>query len=137
MITDQELKLDRKARELDVRILPDLHGELHPDDLGGWFAHSRRILYRPDLTYVNAICAVAHELGHAYYDDHPTDDPLRDERQELRADRYAADLLITHEAYEEAEHLVGCHEGAIAHELNVTVELVTIWRDAHERTMTP
>lgn len=135
MISDQELKLDRKARELNARILPDLRGELHPENLGGWFARSRRILYRTDVSYVNAVCAIAHELGHAYYDDHPTEDPLRSERQEARADRYAADLLITRDSYEEAERLVGSHEGAIAHELGVTVELITIWRTHHERNL--
>lgn len=134
MTTDQELKLDRIARHLGVRVFPDIAGELHPDDIGGWFPQSRRVLYRDDLPYVEALCAVAHELGHAYHQDDYADDHLRDARQEARADRWAVRALITAKDYEDAEQLVGSHAGALATELNVTVEYIHIWRDIHAHT---
>jgi len=76
--------------------------------------------------------AIAHECGHwAYGHDWTRDhDRPRDERQ---ADLYAARLLITPAAYREAEQIVGTHLGALARELNVTVRLVELWRDAYLR----
>lgn len=131
MTTDQEHKLDRIAHHLGVQILPDMKEELHPEDLAGWFPFSRRVLYAPDLAYAEALCAVAHELGHAYHQDDYADDHLRDARQEARADRWAVRVLVTQKAYAEAEQLVGSHPGALALELGVTVEYVHIWRDLH------
>lgn len=131
MTTDQELKLDRIARHLRVKVLPDLHSELHPLDLAGWFPRSRRVLYRDGLSHTELVCAVAHELGHAYHEDDFVDDHVRDARQEARADRWAVRALITAKAYEQAEALVGSHAGALAAELNVTVEYIHIWRAMH------
>lgn len=131
MTTDQERKLDRIARHLGVRVLPDLRGELHPLDLAGWFPRSRRVLYRDGMSHTETLCAVAHELGHAYHEDDCADDHLRDARQEARADRWAVRALITAKAYEQAEALVGAHPGALAVELGVTVEYIHIWRDLH------
>lgn len=136
MTTDQELKLERIARHLGVQVLPDMRGELHPEDLGGWFPRSRRVLYRAGLSHREALCAVAHELGHAYHHDDHVKDDLRDLRQEARADRWAVRALISPRDYEAAEQLVGSHPGALATELNVTVEYIHIWRDLHERIPT-
>lgn len=129
MDTDQELKLDSIARHLGVRIMPDLRDELHQDDAAGWFSRSRRVLYRNDMPYRETLCAVAHELAHAFYGDEHTVDPRRDARQEARADRWAAGALITEKSYREAELVVGSHAGALAAELNVTVEFIHIWRE--------
>ncbi|MFP7366316.1 ImmA/IrrE family metallo-endopeptidase [Corynebacterium callunae] len=113
--------------------MPDIRNELHPEDLGGWFPQSRRVLYRTGLSWAETICAVAHELGHAIYGDTHTDDHLRDSRQELRADRWAVEALISQEAYARAERLVGSHPGALAIELGVTVEYVNLWRQIYEK----
>lgn len=137
MNTDQERKLDDLAREIGVRVLPDLHGELHPEDLGGWFPRSRRILYRLGLDYTNTICTVAHELGHATLDHSACPPSWLHARQEAKADEFAAELLITPEAYEAAERLAGCHDGALAAELGVTTELIRVWRGIHEGIRTP
>lgn len=134
MTTDQERKLDRITRHLGVRVLPDIHGELHPEDLGGWFPRSRRVLYRTGMPAAETLCAVAHELAHAYYHDEPAEDHLRDARQEARADRWAVRVLITESAYEAAELLVGSHPGALATELGVTVEYIHLWREMHAPT---
>lgn len=135
MTTDQELKLDRIARHLGVRVLPDLRGELQAGDIAGWFPRSRRVLYKVDMPSPEILCSVAHELGHAYHGDECVDGHLRHARQEARADRWAVRALICPSAYEKAEALVGSHPGALAHELNVTVEFVHIWRDLHERVL--
>ncbi|MDN8624550.1 ImmA/IrrE family metallo-endopeptidase [Corynebacterium kroppenstedtii] len=75
---------------------------------------------------------LAHELGHAIHGDLGHGTP----RQEARADRFAANLLITEDEYRQAEILYGPHPGAIAHELGVTNHLVAVWRNTH-RPATP
>lgn len=128
MTTDQERKLDQIARELKVHVHPDLSGELSADDIAGYFPRSRRILYRLGLGWTETVCAIAHELGHAAHNDVTQTDSLRDIRQENRADCWAVNTLISKDAYQMAETLVGSHPGALAVELNVTVEYVTLWR---------
>lgn len=132
MITDQERKLDQIARDLKVHVHPDLSGELSTDDVAGYFPRSRRILYRLGLGWAETVCAIAHELGHAAHNDGHQTDSLRDIRQEARADRWAVNTLISKNAYQMAETLVGSHPGALAAELNVTVEYVTLWRKIHQ-----
>lgn len=135
MTTGLEPKLDQVARKLGVRIMPDLRGELHEEDIAGFFPRSRRALYRLGMPYAETVCAVAHELGHAHYGDGISVDVVRDVRQERRADRWAARLLISEADYRMAEVLVGSHAGALAAELGVTVEFINIWRDSYERIL--
>lgn len=76
-------------------------------------------------------CTLAHEMGHWFHGhdwtrDH---DRLADERQ---ADQYAAELLISPLEYAIAEQLHGPHPGAIAKELEVTRNLVTLWQQTRE-----
>lgn len=124
-------ELDRIASQAGVRILPDLHGELGKGDLAGYFHQSRRVLYKLGLPYVELVCAVAHEIGHVVHGDEYTTDPVRYARQEARADRWAAGALITEKSYRDAELVVGSHGGALAAELNVTIEYIHIWRTMH------
>lgn len=96
-------------------------------------------LHSSGLIYVNherplilQRAAVAHECGHWVHGhdwsrDHDQD---RDERQ---ADMYAARLLISAQAYADAERVAGPHIGAIAKELCVPGRLVELWRDAYLR----
>lgn len=135
MISEMELKLDQLARELNVRVLPDLSGELNATDIAGWFPRSRRVLYRLGMSFSETICAIAHELGHAAFGDEYSEDLLRDSRQEVRADRWAVGVLISKSAYEHAERIVGSHSGALAAELDVTVEFVDIWKSLHEKAV--
>lgn len=76
----------------------------------------------------------AHELVHAVYRDVPIRDPVRHAKQENRADRIAAQLLITPQDWEKAETIHGGHLPAIADELEVTVHLAEVWHDNHRRT---
>lgn len=101
------------------------------DEIRGYYEHHvRTITLNTALPHDLLCCAFAHELGHAWYCHAPVFDLRLAERQELLADRYAADLLITPEAYARAEALVGNHPGALALELGVDVNLVDVYQDA-------
>lgn len=111
----------------------DLGIEVEWEDLGA----RRRGEYRDDdqlivlncrLTRVQAIATLAHEIGHATFGDRCTNP-----RNERRAWEYGAALTIEVEEYAAAEHLVGCHVGALAHALDVTPKLVDAWRRWFER----
>ncbi|MDF2805433.1 MAG: hypothetical protein K0S43_379 [Cellulosimicrobium sp.] len=72
--------------------------------------------------------ALAHELGHAWHNHAWTGDPHADASAERLADEYAARLLIDPIEYVRAERLVGPHAGAIAYELDIAAEVVTVWQ---------
>lgn len=97
---------------------------------GEWHS-SGLILLNPHRTEQTQRVTLAHELGHAHHGHTWTDNPREHDRQEMAADRYAANLLISPVEYALAEHLVGPHPGAIARELAVTARLVELWRDQH------
>lgn len=96
-------------------------GELHSAGL---------ILLNPRKTHASQRIALAHEIGHAHHGHDWTRTHVL-ERDEREADTYAALLLISAEAYADAERMVGHHPGALAKELNVTAHLVELWRAAH------
>lgn len=115
---------DPEAYARDNNIAVDDHhggekGRRHPDG---------SITLRSDLGPIARRCTLAHELGHHTYDHHPADDPVLHNRQERRADEYAARMLIDPDAYREAESHYGPHAGAIAWSLGVTRHLVEVWR---------
>ena len=56
-----------------------------------------------------------------------------DPRYEVRADRFAAQLLISPIDYALAEKAYGPHPSRLAAELGVTVHMINVWRDFHER----
>lgn len=85
------------------------------------------ISLRHGLGDVQARCTLAHELAHHYYGDTPGVDGKRAAFQERRADRWAAERLISASDYALAERLHGPHPGAIATELGVTRALVEVW----------
>ncbi|MDU0478353.1 ImmA/IrrE family metallo-endopeptidase [Staphylococcus chromogenes] len=121
----ETLDLDPLATALGVRIVDS--PRLHPD-LNAIYLHPRRmILIRPGLDPITYRCALAHELGHAFYQDEDHGNP----RLEKRADLWAARLLISPVDYMLAERLHDGHIGAIAHELGVTPHLATTWRNHH------
>ncbi|WP_408931096.1 ImmA/IrrE family metallo-endopeptidase [Corynebacterium sp. YSMAA1_1_D6] len=76
---------------------------------------------------------LAHELGHAHYGDTPTGNGHYDQRQERRADEYAARLLINPHDFEAAATWHHGHLPAIADELEVTKHLLRVWK-AHYQT---
>lgn len=70
---------------------------------------------------------LAHELGHAYYGDMLTGHCHIDARQEIRADRFAAGLLIPAPAFVDAYRWCQGDLRELADELEVTQYLVGIF----------
>ncbi len=89
-----------------------------------WRPASKTVSVRSGLDDVQALCALAHELGHAHYGDPPGH---RWEHED-RANRFAAQLLISPVEYAAAELIYGPHPARLAHELGVTVTLIEAWR---------
>lgn len=75
------------------------------------------------------LCSLAHELGHAHYNDPPGHHGAH----ELRADRFAARLLINPADYATTEAIYGPHPTLLAHELGVTVKVLKTWQTLYER----
>lgn len=87
------------------------------------------ISLRTGMTDVATLCSLAHELGHA----EAGDPPGHTGTAEIRADRFAARLLIDPAEYRAAELIYGHHPARLAHELGVTTHLITTWQNIHER----
>lgn len=99
-----------------------------------WFPVQRVIAMDKTIRPLKARCGLAHELGHVVFGDTcGTEDNLFDYRRELRAEEFAARLLMP-----DLEHLartivVTCTDGHAARELNVTLDLYRMRLD----TFTP
>lgn len=94
-----------------------------------WLPHQNAVTVRIGMDDAETLCALAHELGHAHYNDPAGHYP----RFEARADRFAAQLLISPIDYALAEKAYGPHPSRLAAELGVTVHMINVWRDFHER----
>lgn len=92
-----------------------------------YHAESRTIFVRWGIDPVTRRCAIAHELGHAVYDDAESS-PLT----ERRADKWAATNLINpDDVHVAAEN----HDGtlsAMAAEIGVTPHLLELWFQLHQ-----
>ncbi|ALC05960.1 hypothetical protein CDES_07775 [Corynebacterium deserti GIMN1.010] len=117
------MDLDKLADLIGVRVVETK--DLHPSHAGMYIHRRRLILLRAGLDDWNRRSVFAHELAHAYYHDEKHGDP----RIENRANRWAAQLLITEDDYRSAELIHGSHPGAIAHELGVNIDVVHTWCD--------
>ena len=93
-----------------------------------WQPHRHAITLRLGMTDTATVCSLAHELGHAHYEDPPGHFGAH----ELRADRFAAKLLINPDDYRIIEHTYGPHPARLAHELGVTVKVLKTWQTLHE-----
>jgi Zn-dependent peptidase ImmA (M78 family) len=114
--------LMRESGRLGVRVYL-AHLDDRPD-LRGYYSHSRKVIViRLGLTPVERDCVFAHELGHAFYGDECSRGA-----NERRAERYAAELLITPEAYAAAEMIDASVEG-LAEALDVSADLVRAYRE--------
>lgn len=101
----------------------------------GWYDHHRRIIStRRGQSIGQYKSVLAHELGHAHHGDTPTGNGHYDQRQERRADEYAARLLISPIEFEAAATWHHGHLPAIADELEVTQHLLRTWTTLTERT---
>ena len=99
-------------------------------DQGGkaWYHHpTRTISTRRGLSIQADKSSLAHELAHATYGDEPTGHGHYDLRQEQRADKWAANVLIDPQAFEDAYIWHRGHLPAIADELEVTHHILDVW----------
>jgi Zn-dependent peptidase ImmA (M78 family) len=99
-----------------------------PNTHYGYLATATDIVINSRLTHNHQREVLAHELGHVHYGhdlrlmhDSPAD--------ELRADQYAAQLLISPAEYALAEALHDGHGGGIAQELGLSTKMVKTWQD--------
>lgn len=92
-----------------------------------WLPHRSAVTVRNGMDDVHTLCSLAHELGHAHYDDPPGHYGAH----ELRADRFAARLLVSPVEYQLAEAQYGPHPARLAAELGVTVKVLQTWQALH------
>lgn len=106
----------------------------HTGGYPGWYDHHRQIIStRRGQSISQYRSVLAHELGHAAHGDTPTGNGHYDQRQERRADEYAARLLINPHDFEAAAIWHHGHLPAIADELEVTQHILKTWQSLHER----
>lgn len=87
----------------------------------GWYDHQHRVIStRRGQSCTQYRSVLAHELGHAAHGDLPTGNGYFDQRQERRADEYAAQLLISPVEFEAAAIWHQDRLPAIADDLEVT-----------------
>lgn len=101
----------------------------HTGGKKGWYHHpTRTISTRRGLPIATYRSTLGHELGHAHHHDEPTGDGRYDTRQEHRADQYAAHLLIHPDDLDTWCRFYGPDNlPAVAHELEVTIHLLTVY----------
>ena len=116
--------LHRKADALGVTL------QRHTGGPPGWYDHQHQVIStRRGQSCAQYRSVLAHELGHADHGDLPTGNGYFDQRQEQRADAYAARLLISPVEFEAAAIWHQDHLPAIADELEVTHHLLKIWME--------
>jgi len=109
------------AAQLGVRVHV---AHLDDPEVLGCYDHARAAIFLSmDLTPFEMRSVLAHELGHAYFGD-----SCSTGANERRAERYAATLLITPDAYAMAE-AIDPHPEAIAEELQVTADIVRTYQE--------
>lgn len=100
----------------------------HSGGCPGWYDHHRRIIStRRGMSIQQYRSVLAHELGHAAHRDAPTGNGHYDQRQERRADEYAAQLLINPADFEASAIWHQDCLAAMADDLEVTHHLLKIW----------
>lgn len=94
-----------------------------------WLPHTNTISVQIGMTDAETLSSFAHELGHAHYNDPPG----HTGKYELRADRFAARLLISPDEYARAEAIYGHHPARLAFELGTTTHLIEVWQQLPQR----
>jgi Zn-dependent peptidase ImmA (M78 family) len=89
-----------------------------------WFPIQKVIAIDKTMRPLLARCSLAHELAHVVFGDTcGSEDSLFDYRRELRADEFAARLLLPDLDLLARTIVVTCTDGHAARELNVTFDL--------------
>lgn len=94
---------------------------------GEYWHRDRTIGLAPRMSHREARSVLAHEVAHALAGDVPSPWGLVTQRQEMRARRATARLLVDTDEYAEAEAMRGPHLAAIAHDLDVTIHVIVDW----------
>lgn len=124
MITN--LDLTRLADGINVTLKKHTGGKK-----GYWHPASRTITTRRGLSIQEYKSTLAHELAHAFHGDCPLQGRFG-RRQERRADKWAANLLLNPREVRDALAFNGSIEAA-SYDLEVTQHLLTIWLENNER----
>lgn len=128
LLTINAVDLHRLAESMGVTLRRHNSGEK------GWYHHpTRTISTRRGMSIQQYRSTLAHELGHAHYGDTTTGNGHFDQRQERRADEYAAQLLINPHDFKAAAIWHHDHLPAIADELEVTHHMLNVWLNLTER----
>lgn len=123
-LTINAVDLHRLAESMGVTL------RRHNGGKKGWYDHATRtISTRRGMSIQQYRSVLAHELGHAAHGDTPTGNGHYDQRQERRADEYAAHLLINPTDFKAAAIWHQDHLPAIADDLEVTHHLLKIWME--------
>jgi Zn-dependent peptidase ImmA (M78 family) len=116
------------ADELGVHVI-----EKRAPHTSGYRADEKLIRLTPGMPRRAARSVLAHEIGHHVLGHRPTDfGPIR-ARQEREANEWAAQHLIDPAVYVEVEKLRDGHLQSMAHDLDVAVELLTVYRSMLHR----
>lgn len=113
---------DLHAGELGIQVTE----ELLPGRWGEYRRDERKIVLYPGLTRAQWRCVLAHEIVHAEYDDITTHQPWVDARAEKRADRMAAQRLVSPADLTMALSIFPNDRLAVAAELCVTPWLLEV-----------
>ena len=112
--------LHHVARQLGVTLTR------HTGGVKGYYNHTTHTSTRRGMSIQQYRSTLAHELGHAHYRD-PTGHGHYDQKQEARADRYAARLLIDPQAFDTAYRWCQGDHRELADELEVTQHLLAVY----------
>lgn len=121
-------QLQQLAEDMRIRLIR------HTGGIKGWYDHpTRTISTRRGMAVQQYRSTLAHELGHAWHGDIPTGCGHYDQRQEDRAWRFAARLLICPDEFRAAAIWHNHHMPAIADELEITQHLLDHYTQTLER----
>ena len=115
----------RHAAQLRVDVLEH---PLPPGHRGHYYHRERLIVVSPRLTARQARVTLTHEVMHAVRGDRWTPNELATACTERVVNTLTALQLVTVVDYARAETIHGPHDAAIAHELEVTRDVVVLWR---------
>lgn len=122
-------EIDEWLDAAGLDLVVDTGGVLLPPGMQGMYLPKRAgIIVARGLSPVDLRCVVAHELGHHWYGHEACEWEWLAAKHELQAERYAAKLLISEEAYREAEERYGGNIVGIAYALGVRKSLVEVFR---------
>lgn len=114
------------AHQADVRIE---YARLRHGHDGEYHHDQKLIRLRPGMNARLHRSVLAHELGHAAFDDQPTRFGPAHAKQERRAEEWAALRLITPADYRHVEELHAGHPGAMALELGIMKSTLTAFQN--------